>query len=253
MALDVTFDSLVLSETEGVLCVRMNRPPANALSPQLLADGTGLIEALRADPPAAVVITGSDRFFSGGVDLKLAPTLDRAGQAEMVDGINRLFAGWYALPFPVVGGVNGHAVAGGLILALCADLRVGATGASYGLTEARVGIPYPAAAMMTVKAELAPQSARRLVLEAELIDADTALEYGVLDELAPPQEVLPRALELAVELAALPSRAYAEVKRQLRGETIDAMAAAIETDPMATGWISGETAEAASSVLRPKA
>jgi enoyl-CoA hydratase len=167
----------------------------------------------------------------------------------MVDGINRLFAGWYGLACPVVAAVNGHAVAGGLILALCADLRVGARGASYGLTEARVGIPYPVAAMMAVKAELAPGVARRLVLEAELIDAETALRYGVVDELEEPQQVLPRSMQLAANLAALPTRAYAEIKRQLRGETIDSMGAAIERDPMAAGWISDETAEAASSLL----
>jgi enoyl-CoA hydratase len=249
MALSVTFDSLVVTEEDGITCVRMNHPPANALSPDLLADGTKLLELLHQEPPAAVVITGTDRFFSGGVDLKIAPTLDAEGQGRMVDGINRLFAGWYAMTCPVVAAVNGHAVAGGLILALCAEVRIGARGASYGLTEAKVGIPYPAAAMLTVKAELDPGVARRLVLEAELIDAERALELGVFDELAAPEEVMIRAMQHAAALAAMPRRAYAEVKRQLRGTTIEAMRTAIENDPMAAGWTSDETAEAVRSVL----
>ena len=80
--------------------------------------------------PAAVVLTGSGGFFSGGVDLKLAPTLSADEQRGMVAGINRMFADWYGFPRPVVAAVNGHAVAGGMILALCADHRVGSRAAT---------------------------------------------------------------------------------------------------------------------------
>src|ERR671922_1268244 len=162
---------LELEQDDEVLMVRINRPPANALGPELLEEGRRLVDELRSAPPPAVVITGAGEFFSGGVDLKVAPRLPREEQARMASGINELFAGWYGFWHPVVAAVNGHAVAGGLILALCADHRVGAEGAKYGLTETRVGIPYPAAAMGVVKAELAPAVARRLVLGAELIDS----------------------------------------------------------------------------------
>src|SRR5215211_3044369 len=136
---------LIEREHDGdVLVVRMNRPPANAMSPDLLAEGARLAGELESDPPAAVVVTGSGDFFSGGVDLKLAPTLSSDEQAGMVGGINDLFLSWYGFPRPVVAAVNGHAVAGGLILALCADYRVGSSEATYGVTELRVGAPYPA-------------------------------------------------------------------------------------------------------------
>src|SRR5205823_11072331 len=173
---------------------------------------------LTAVEPRAVVIVGREGFFSAGVDLKVAPTLDAAGQRAMVAGINRLFAGWYGFPRPVVCAVNGHAIAGGLILALCGDHRVGSTEGRLGLTELRAGIPYPVVAMAVVRAELAPPVARQLVLGAELIDPERALAWGVVDELAPPGEVLPRAVTVAAELGALPARAYATVKRQLRGD-----------------------------------
>src|SRR5690348_2878213 len=120
---------------DGIAVVRIQRPPANALAPDLLAEAAELVERLRAEMPAAVVITGSGAFFSGGVDLKLTPTLPEADQRGMVAGINRLFCDWYGFPRPVVAAVNGHAVAGGLILALCADRRIGARGGTYGLTE----------------------------------------------------------------------------------------------------------------------
>jgi enoyl-CoA hydratase len=242
--------ALLEQESVGdVLVVRMNRPPANAMAPELLEAGVVLCAELAADPPPAIVLTGSGSFFSGGVDLKLAPTLTEAEQIGSVQSINELFLGWYGFPGPVVAAVNGHAVAGGLILALCADFRVAAVGARVGLTEARVGIPYPVAAMMGVKAELDPRAARRLVLQAELIEIEQAHELGVVDEVVEPAVVVDRAIQVAEGLAALPTRAYREVKQQLRGETVAAMRAAIPSDPMLEGWLSDETEGAARAVL----
>ncbi len=240
-------DLIAIEEAGGITVFRMQRPPANAMSPQLLAAGAEAVERLRELRPAAVVITGSGAFFSGGVDLKLAPTLSPDQQREMVAGINRLFCDWYGLPFPVVAAVNGHAVAGGLILALCADHRVGASAASYGLTELRVGAPYPGAALAVIRAELDKGPLRRLVLGADLVDGAAALELGVVDELA--DDTLERALEVAAELAALPAGTYETVKLQLREPALALMREALESDPLARGWLSDETAGAAAAVL----
>src|SRR5438093_7013743 len=205
-----------------VALVRIDRPPANALDLSLLDEGHGVLAELGAAEPGAVVLTGRDGFFSAGVDLKLVPTLDAAAQRAMVAGINRLFAGWYGFPRPVVCAVNGHAIAGGLILALCGDHRVCATEGSFGLTELRAGVPYPSVAMAVVRAELSPPVVRRLVLGAELIDPERALAWDVVDELAAPGDVLPRALAAAAERAALPSRTFAAIKRELRGAVLEA-------------------------------
>lgn len=232
-----------------VALVTIDRPPANALDLELLEDGRRALEDLAAAEPGGVVITGREGFFSAGVDLKLAPTLDAAAQRAMVEGINRLFAGWYAFARPVVAAVNGHAIAGGLILALCADHRVGGATGKLGLTELRAGIPYPLAAMAVVKAELTAPAARELVLRAELIGPEKALELGALDELVADGEVLPRALEVAQELAGLPGSAYGRIKHQLRGQTIEALAR-IGEDPLLGSWMPPEAGEAASEILR---
>ena len=144
--------------------LHVDRPPVNALDPSLLAEGAAMLEELRADPPGAVVIAGREGCFCAGADLKLVPTLDAAGQREMVEGINRLFGGWYSFERPLVTAVTGHAIAGGFILALCGDVRVAATVGRHGLTEVRAGLPYPAAAMAVVRAELSKAAARELVL-----------------------------------------------------------------------------------------
>jgi enoyl-CoA hydratase len=233
--------------------VRIDRPPANALDLDLLAEGHAVRERLATEEPGAVVITGRERFFSAGMDLKAAPELSPPGQRQTVDGINRLFSGWYAFPRPVVAAVNGHAIAGGLILALCADHRVCAEGnCKLGLTELRAGIPYPAAAIAVVRAELTAPAARRLVLGAALVGPEEALELGVVDELRAPDEVLPRALEVATGLAALPRSTYTVVKRQLRAPAIEALDRVLSGgagDPVLGTWISDDTRAAAASLL----
>jgi len=240
-------------EREGaVAVVRIDRPPANAMDLELLAEGYEALEQLRADPPAAVVLAGRPRFFSAGVDLKLAPVLGPEEQREMVIGINRLFAGWYAFPRPVVCAVTGHAIAGGLILALCGDRRICARDAQLGLTELRAGIGFPAAAMAVVRAELAPHVARELVLGTELIDPEAALARGIVDEVVFPDAVFTRAREVADRFAELPAAAYERVKEQLRAPTLAEIRPVVEEgrDPMLEGWLAGETPDAAARILR---
>jgi enoyl-CoA hydratase len=234
--------------SDNVAIVRVDRPPANALNPELVAELVAVTAELAAD---AVVLTGRDGFFSAGLDLNLVPTLDEAAQLDMIMGVNRLVAAWYGVPRPVVAAVNGHAIAGGLVLALCADYRVASQQGKLGLTETRVGVPYPANALAVVTAELAPAVARRLVLRANLIDPPEALALDVVDEVAAPDAVLARALELAAELAELPTDGYATVKQQLRGETHAAMRRVVDagTDPLAQGWLSAETGSASAAAL----
>jgi enoyl-CoA hydratase len=235
---------------DDVALVRIDRPPANAMDLALLEEGHAAVEELRSSEPGAVVLVGREGFFSAGVDLKAVPELDRDGQRAMVDGINRLFLAWYSFPRPVVCAVNGHAIAGGLILALCGDHRVGAGTGKLGLTELRAGIPYPAAAMAIVKAELPAPSARALALHAELIEAGPkAVELGLLDELCAPDALLDRSLEVAGSLAQLPRGAYGRVKEQLRGPTVAELERVVADDPMLGEWLGEESAAASRAIL----
>ena len=245
------FRHLTIEQHGDVALLRIDRPPANALDLELLEEGARAHDELAAASPGAVVITGRDGFFSAGVDLKLAPTLDEEAQRRMVAGINRLFAGWYAFPRPVICAVNGHAIAGGLILALCGDQRVGAREGKLGLTEVVAGIPYPRAAIAIVRAELSAASARRLVLGGELVEPEDALRLGLVDELQDVQDVVPRALELAASRARLPREAHAHIKLQLRADTIALARAAVAggEDALSAGWLGEETARASAGIL----
>jgi enoyl-CoA hydratase len=108
---------------------------------------------------------------------------------------------------------------------------------SYGLTEVKVGVPYPQAAIGVVEAELPAPAARLLAFGNALHDAQTCLRLGVFDEVVAPDGVLPRALEIAGELAAMPGEVYGRTKRDLRGATIERLRAAASDDPLLARWV----------------
>jgi enoyl-CoA hydratase len=243
--------SHVKVESRGELTlVHLDRPPANALNPEVLGELEEVREQLAADPPGAVVISGRERFFSAGVDLKLVPTWSPDDQRAMVNGINDLVAGWYCFPRPVVAAVTGHAIAGGIVIALCADYRVCATEGKLGLTELRAGVPYPVGAIGLVRAELGAPAARALALRAHLVEPDEALRLGLVDELVGPEEVLERACDVAREMAAFGGDSYARTKRELRGETLRRIEQAVEAgDPLLEAWLDEDSPPAAASLL----
>jgi enoyl-CoA hydratase len=221
----------------GLIELRADRPPANALDLTLLAEILEAIELLRGEMPRALVLAGRPGFFSAGVDLKAVPGYDAEQQRAMVAHINAMALGVYELPCPVVGAITGHAIAGGLVLALCTDIRIVSSAGRYGLTEVKVAVPYPQAAIGVVAAELAPHAARVLAFGNELIDAVEAVRLGVFDELAEPDAVVSRALEVAGGLASFPTGAYARAKRELRGATAARLRAAAVEDPLLDDWV----------------
>src|SRR5437660_8855072 len=107
------------TERDGVTVLTADRPPANAMTLELLLELNDTLEELGQDPPAALVLAGREGFFSAGVDLKTVPGYGPDDQRRMVEQINRMVLVTYALACPVVGTITGHAVAGGLIFALC--------------------------------------------------------------------------------------------------------------------------------------
>jgi enoyl-CoA hydratase len=224
------------SITDGVMLLELDRPPANAMDLSLLGELCSRFDALASDPPSALVLAGRHGFFSGGVDLKAVPGYDPLQQRQMVELINRMVLVGYDLPFPVVCAVTGHAIAGGLVLALCADVRIASDAGRYGLTEVKVAVPYPAAAIGVVRAELSPVAARRLVLGSELSDAAECLALGLFDEVLPAEAVVPRALDEARRLAAFPREVYARSKRDLREPALGAMRSAVAVDPLLEAW-----------------
>lgn len=242
-------------ETAGQIAVlRIDRPPANAIDLDLAgAFATALGEIADDDGIAALVVTGTGSCFSAGLDLKIVPTYDRAQQQAMVTQVNRMFGGLYGLPVPTIAAVNGHSIAGGVILALACDYRIAAEGDyKLGLAEARVGVPFPVAAMAIVQSELSPPVARTMVLTARNSSPREAVSMGVLDELQPPEKLISRAIEVAQEMAALPRSVFARIKHTLRAAALKRIDDAINNrnEPMLESWLNAETQAASAEALK---
>ncbi len=243
-----------IETTDRITLLRFDRPPANAIDLDLaeaVDETLGVIED--RDETDALVITGEGSCFSAGLDLKAVPSYDWAQQQAMVMAVNRMFGRLYGLPLPTIAAVNGHAIAGGVILMLACDYRVGAEGDyKLGLAEARVGVVYPVAAMAIVRSELAPATAKTMVLTSRNYSPREMLAMGVLDELQPADRLLTRAIEVAREMAALPRSTYSRIKRSLRSQALALIDDAISNrnEPMLETWLSDETRIASAEALK---
>jgi len=250
--------SIQIERVGQIAVLRIDRPPANAIDLDLANEFATALEGVeRTDGIGALVVTGVGNCFSAGLDLKALPTYDRAQQQAMVTQVNRLFGGLYVSPLPTIAAVNGHSIAGGVIVTLACDYRIGAEGdyKLLGLAEARVGVPFPVAAMAIVQSELSHRVARTMVLTARNSSPRDALSMGVLDELQPPELLLPRAIEVAQEMAALPHSVYGRIKRDLRRSALARIEDAISNrkEPMLDSWLSAETRAASAEALKRKA
>lgn len=236
-----------------IAVVTLRRPPANAMNLALLeALGDALGQLSQDESVHGLVLTGSGRCFSAGMDLREVPACTPAEQRQLLDCFNDTMAALYALPLPTAAAVNGHAIAGGLILALACDVRIaGSECGALGLTEARIGIPLPVAALEIVRTELGEGLARRWLLTAETSTAAQACALGVVDEVVA-ASVLPQvALDRVRALAALPRVGYGRIKQQLRAPTLTRMRAGIASgDPLRSDWITAEAVAAATATLR---
>ena len=153
---------VVLTVEEGIALVRLARPPANAIEISLVEALDATLARLSEDLPTAVVLTGAGSVFCAGIDVKVVPGYGREEQRRLIVSINRLIERVYGFPRPTIAAVNGHAIGGGLVLALACDVRLATTAAcKLGLTEVTAGIPFPAGPITVVRAELAPQAPAR--------------------------------------------------------------------------------------------
>jgi enoyl-CoA hydratase len=184
---------------DGVLTLTLNRPEArNALSPELV---TALGEALdRFEQDAEVragVITGSGPAFCAGLDLKVFA----AAQADR-QTVRSLIRRFGVLTKPLVGAVNGPAVAGGLELALCCDFLVGSPQAVFADTHVRIGA-FPGGGMtVRLSRAIGVRTAKAVSLAGLRLDADAAVRAGLLSEVTAPDLLVPRAQELAAAVSA---------------------------------------------------
>jgi enoyl-CoA hydratase len=235
---------MIEAKTEdGIAVVTLKHGKANTLDIELCDALAARFSELRGGNARAIVITGQGAIFSAGVDLiRLS-----AGGADYVrkflPALHRMFEAVFFCPKPVVAAINGHAIAGGCVLACCADRRIMARGSGRtGVTEILVGVPFPPLAFEIMRAAVPGRYLAELMLGGATYEADAALQRGLIDEIVNADTLLPDAIGAAQKLAALSPPAFALTKTQLRQGALERLErSGAATDKLATDiWAAPE-------------
>ena len=190
---------------------------ANALDIEFCRALTGQFAELRRAPVEAVVITAQGPIFSAGVDLLRASRDGVKYLRQFLPVLNKMFDVVFNFPKPVVAAVNGHAVAGGCVLACCADYRVMARGAGrIGVTELLVGLPFPALAFEVMRFASGPRHFAELIYTGVTLPPEEAMERGLVHEVVEQGALQERALDSARLLGQIVPAAFAQTKQQMR-------------------------------------
>ncbi|HLT45135.1 MAG TPA: enoyl-CoA hydratase/isomerase family protein [Luteimonas sp.] len=231
------------SQHDGIHALRLARPPVNALNPELCLRLREAIADALADGARGLVLSGGPGVFSAGLDV---PHLLGLDEAALRDAWERFIDAARALaqsPVPVVAALDGHAPAGGCVLALCCDYRVMAAGDyRIGLNETQVGLVAPEGIQRLMRRVVGPHRAERLLVAGEMVDAQRALEIGLVDELAPVDEVPLRARNWLANLLALPRKPMLATRAIARAGVIDALRPELlELDRFVASWNDPDT------------
>ena len=238
---------LDLEERGEITIVRLAHGKVNALDVELLEAIAKAFGSL--DRGRTVVFTGTGRSFSAGVDLKRI--LDGGQEYVRVfrPALSAAVKAVFYHPGPVVAAINGHAIAGGCVLAAASDIRL-MSGGTIGLSEMLVGVPFPGVPLEVMRHALGPAT-RRFVLTAQLLSPPDALAAGLIDQVTEPEELLDAALAEAERLSRIAPDVYEFTKRQLQGparERIDGLRRS--DDEVSTSmWASPPVQEAISSFM----
>ena len=191
-------DIVLVERSDSSAILRMNRPQKqNALSRELFDALYDHLGALDADPSVrGIVITGNEKVFSTGGDLKEAMEVRTVEDTRRwLDQFQRVNARIESIGKPVIAAIHGYCVTGGLELALACDIRVAATNAQFGITSSRIGTVAGAGGPQRLARIVGLEWTKELLFSGDFIDAQTALQIRLVSEVTEVDRVVPRALE----------------------------------------------------------
>ena len=213
---------VTLSSENGIDTLTLSHPPANALDLEFMEAILGALDQAEASDARALIVTGERNVFSAGADLfrvleEGSDYIARAG-ATMSGVFERLFR----FPKPTVAAVNGHAIAGGSVIACACDYRISSSGDHrLGFSELAVGVPFPAWAMEILRFAVGSEHVRNLTLMARTVTVDEALALGIVDEIVPPAELMEKAARAAQRLARIPQETFQLTKGALIAPAVE--------------------------------
>jgi enoyl-CoA hydratase len=229
-----------MSNDDAVAILELNGGKANALSGPTLDLIEKLIDGFEASSARAAVLTGYERFFSAGLALPLLIDLERPAMKEAIDKFGRVMMRVFACDKPIVAAINGHALAGGCVLALECDWRImiDDPSAKIGLNETQLGIGLPTIVTEPLRMQVPAASIVPIAYEGTAFSPEAALRVGLVHEVVPAAELRARASAKAKTWADLPPEGIAQVKRSLRRPAIERIqrVAEEETERWLDSW-----------------
>ncbi len=243
-------DLIQIHDFGAIRCVQLARPPVNALNPELCRALIAALEHAYSDGVLGVVLAGSPKIFSAGLDVPYLLSLgdDRRGVLECWQaffGVARLLA---ESRVPVVAALTGHAPAGGCVLALCCDYRVMARSIdparpfTIGLNETQVGLIVPEGIQRLMRRVVGDYRAERLLIAGDMLTAERAHELGLVDELADVERVVPRAVAWLETLLKLPHQPMLQTRAIARESVVRALSPdVIHLETFVEQWWEPET------------
>lgn len=233
-----------VERTGDIEILRMQYGPANAMDLDFCTELTRTVRSLEESSSRAIVLTGQGKIFCAGVDL---PQLLEGGAdyvRQFLPALDEVLETLFFCNKPIVAAVNGHAIAGGCLLACTADRRFMADGKGrIGVPELRVGVPFPAVALEIMRAKTSPLFFEEVILGAANYTVQDALQRGLVDAVFEKERLLGEAISAAEALATIRPEAFSFAKQQIRQpvrEAIDSRRKAQASELFAL-WESADT------------
>lgn len=224
---------VLVEKVDNYAIVRMNRPPVNSLSLELLQALDNSIKEVEADKSVRGMILASSnqRVFSAGLDIMEMYQPQPPRLKKFWTALQDLYLRLYVSRLATVAAIEGHSPAGGCLLAICCDWRIMATGKPViGLNETQLGIVAPTWFKDTFVNTIGHREAEKMLGLGLQVDAGKAKTIGLVDEAVPVEEVMPRAVAAMERWLAIPDKARVQTKRVMRQETADRLINGREQD-----------------------
>ncbi len=236
----MNFETLIYEVADNVATITFNTPKtANAVSPRGAREFRAVAEAADDDPEVrAVVLTGAGKMFCAGGDLGCFARAGSGARKLIMEMAGDLHMGLSRLArtnAPVIGAINGTAAGAGLSLVMACDLAIAAQSAVFTMAYTRAGLTPDGSSTFYMPRKIGDRRARELMLTNRVLSSAEALEWGVVNEVVPNEEVLPRAGALAQKLATGPTAAFGGVKTLLNGTFDQTLESQMELEARSIG------------------
>lgn len=218
-------DYFDVSRRGGVAVLTLQRGKVNAINAPVVSEFQAVLDETAGDASAgALVLTGHGKFFSFGLDVPGLYALSREDFTSFLRSFTGVYLSIYTYPKPVVAALNGHAIAGGCMLAIACDRRLMVEGkAKIALNEITFGSTVFAGSTEILRACVGQRNAERVMLSGAMFDAGQALALGLVDHAVAADDLLPLAIEEAGAMASRDSAAFRSMRNLLRGRIAEAI------------------------------